>query len=381
MRMTRVIALIAIAGLAGCATEEVPDSTAPAAVTDLGAAFLDSNTIVLTWTARGDDGSEGTAAAYDVRYSPDLFTAQDWDSLTQIENEPAPLAAGSSQTLTVTGLPFAPAYHFALKVADESGNVSAISNIATAELSSPAGGWVVDAGGGGQFTTIAAAIGAAADGDTIRIRTGVYNEALTIAARELTFIGDGVQSTWIRYSGQVPTLPVLTVTGGSILRFSALRIGQEFINCGAGVRCGPAADIRFEGCALIWCGIETNGSRLVAQRCTVWGVPPMTCDMVVPIAKLRDGEATFEHCIVGGAPSFTCAGEITSSFACNDFWQCAFSAGACPDPIGDDGNIARDPLFVHPEGPTGDFRLLPESPCRAGGTSGCERMGAFGDAP
>jgi hypothetical protein len=379
--MTRVITLVAIAGLAGCAPEEAPDATPPAAVADLGAAFVDLSAVVLTWTAPGDDGTEGTATAYDVRYSTDPFTAQDWGGLTQVENEPAPLSAGSTQTLTVTALPLATAYHFALTTTDEAGNVSAISNIASAERSSPAGGWIVDAGGGGQFTAIAAAIAVAADGDTIRIRPGSYDEALTIDARELTFIGDGAPSTLIRYSGQVPNQPVLAVTGPAILRFSALRIGQDFISCGVGVRCGPAADVAFEDCGLLWCGIETNGSRLVVRRCTVWGLPPMLCDMLVPLARLRDGEATFEQCIIGGAPYFTCAGEITSTFACNDFWQCAFSAGACPDPIGTDGNIARDPLFVDPESPPGDFRLLPGSPCREGGTSGCGRMGVYGDAP
>jgi hypothetical protein len=385
MRMTRAIALVAtplvaIAGLAGCATE-VTDTAAPAAVADLEATFLDPSSITLTWTAPGDDGSEGTAATYDVRYSTDPFTEQDWNQLTQVANEPVPLAAGSAQTLTVTGLTMALAYRFALETSDEAGNTSPISNIATAELPSPAGGWVVDAGGGGQFTTIAAAIVVAADGDTIRIRAGSYDEALTIDARELTFIGEGALGTRIRYSGLVPNQPVLTVTGASVLSFSALMISQDFINCGAGLRCGPAADVTFEDCALLGCGIDTDGARLVARRCTVWALPPMTCDMLVPIVKLHDGEAVFEQCIVGGAPYFTCGGEIASSFSCNDFWQCRFAVGACPDPIGANGNIARDPLFVDPEGPTGDFRLLPDSPCREGGTGGCGRMGVFGDAP
>jgi nitrous oxidase accessory protein NosD len=48
--------------------------------------------------------------------------------------------------------------------------------------------WTVDAGGGGDFTTIQAAITAAGVGDTINVLAGTYNERLSIS-KSLTLLG------------------------------------------------------------------------------------------------------------------------------------------------------------------------------------------------
>jgi hypothetical protein len=50
-----------------------PDAIPPAAVTDLTADTPTSYSATLHWTATGDDGATGTAAAYDVRYSTSPF--------------------------------------------------------------------------------------------------------------------------------------------------------------------------------------------------------------------------------------------------------------------------------------------------------------------
>jgi len=87
--------------------------------------------VTLTWTAPGDDGNVGTAAAYDIRYSASgTITEADWASATQASGEPAPTAAGTSQTMTVSGLTPGTTYSFAMKTSDEAGNTSAISNVA-----------------------------------------------------------------------------------------------------------------------------------------------------------------------------------------------------------------------------------------------------------
>jgi hypothetical protein len=90
----------------------------------------------LTWTATGDDGSSGIAASYDVRYSTTPLTDANFASATQAADEPAPASPGSTQQVTVTGLTVNTTYHFGLKVADDSGNVSGLSNIAQIVLSS-----------------------------------------------------------------------------------------------------------------------------------------------------------------------------------------------------------------------------------------------------
>jgi hypothetical protein len=366
--------------VAGCDKEEVVDSVPPAAVTDLSAVVTDEQSVTLTWIAPGDDDLEGTAAAYDVRYAQNEFTAADWDSLTPVTGEPAPLAAGSSQSMALTGLPFAQLFYFALKTSDDAGNSSSMSNVAWARTPEPEGGWTVAADGSGHFATITEAIAFAADGDTIRIRPGRYSETLVLVQRALTFIGAGAESTTITYSAGSTETAVINVTGPSRVLFSGLQIMQEFIPCGAGIRCGVPAEVTFEDCAILWCGIETYSTLLSVRRCTVWGVAQMTCDMDVPLLKLYGSDVSFEQCIIGGAPHIVCSGMITCAFQCNDFWQCSFSSGSCPDPIGENGNTRSDPLLVDPSREASDFHLLPGSPCLEGGTPGCGRMGAFGEA-
>lgn len=119
-----------------CACSEDPgvpaDTTPPAAVNDLVAINPSWNSIMLTWTAPGDDGKTGTAARYDIRYSISPLTDGIWPSAEQAAGEPAPRPAGSADTFLVTGLSPTTAYYFALKTADVEGNWSTKSIIASA---------------------------------------------------------------------------------------------------------------------------------------------------------------------------------------------------------------------------------------------------------
>lgn len=87
-------------------------------------------TVTLTWTAPGDDGSNGTATQYDLRYTTIPITESTFPLCTTVTGEPVPAVAGSTQICTVSGLNYGTTYYFALKTADERGNWSAISNIA-----------------------------------------------------------------------------------------------------------------------------------------------------------------------------------------------------------------------------------------------------------
>ncbi len=118
---------------------------------DLAATTFDS--IKLTWTATGDDGTSGTATLYDVRYSTSpISNDADFDGATQAEGEPPPQPSGSSESFTVTGLSGDTTYFLALKVADEVGNVSALSNVVSETTPpTPPGEWsieIVDSGSG-----------------------------------------------------------------------------------------------------------------------------------------------------------------------------------------------------------------------------------------
>ncbi|MBI5266380.1 MAG: fibronectin type III domain-containing protein [candidate division Zixibacteria bacterium] len=88
-----------------------------------------STSVTLTWTAKGDDGGTGTASQYDLRYSTAPITTSNWGTATVVTGLPAPKAAGSTETFTVNGLTSSTTYYFALKVADEVPNWSALSNV------------------------------------------------------------------------------------------------------------------------------------------------------------------------------------------------------------------------------------------------------------
>jgi hypothetical protein len=107
------------------ANEAVP----PSAITNFAATAATGSSVTLAWTSPGDDGSTGTAAQYDIRYSTSTITAANWSAATQTSGEPTPKAAGNSETFTATGLSSGTIYYFAIKTVDEVPNWSAISNI------------------------------------------------------------------------------------------------------------------------------------------------------------------------------------------------------------------------------------------------------------
>ncbi len=118
----------ALSNVVQATTAQASDTTPPATVDNLSGVALDETSIELTWTAPGDDGGTGTAASYDIRYASSAITNLNWASATQVAGEPAPVAAGGVQHVTVSGLDPDTDYHFAMKTADEVPNTSAVSN-------------------------------------------------------------------------------------------------------------------------------------------------------------------------------------------------------------------------------------------------------------
>ncbi len=110
------------------------DTTPPAAVTNLAASTGGaSGSVNLSWTAPGDDGNTGTASNYIIRYNTLLITEANWSASTDITGEPAPAPAGTTQSMTVTGLTPGQTYFFAIKSQDEVPNTSPISNSPSAQ--------------------------------------------------------------------------------------------------------------------------------------------------------------------------------------------------------------------------------------------------------
>ncbi len=110
-------------------SSSIADTTSPAQVTDLHASSWGPDYAVLEWTAPGDDGMVGQAAAYEVRFASTNLTGAAFANGTLIST-PAPHPAGTAEKLNVSGLTPGARYWFALRTADEIPNWSPVSNVA-----------------------------------------------------------------------------------------------------------------------------------------------------------------------------------------------------------------------------------------------------------
>jgi pimeloyl-ACP methyl ester carboxylesterase len=107
------------------------DVSAPGGVSDL-AVIMGQHSAVLRWTASGDDGSTGTADNYDVRWSRSAINEGNFEEAATFDEIPCPSAPGAEECASIQGLNRLTAYYFALKVRDEAGNWSGLSNVVRA---------------------------------------------------------------------------------------------------------------------------------------------------------------------------------------------------------------------------------------------------------
>lgn len=88
--------------------------------------------VMLHWTAPGDNGYEGRAASYDLRYREYVYgpinSQLRWQYATQVYGEPTPSPAGSTDSMLVSGLEPGGRYYFCIKSSDAAGNISGLSN-------------------------------------------------------------------------------------------------------------------------------------------------------------------------------------------------------------------------------------------------------------
>jgi FlgD Ig-like domain len=117
------------------------------------------DTVVVRWTAPGDDGSLGTAANYDLRFSLSQINDSNFNTATPVSGLSSPRVAGSREQITVRGLVRGTTYWFALKTRDDEGNLSSISNIVRWE-------WQLDTAPPGAPN----GVNASRDGENVRIR-------------------------------------------------------------------------------------------------------------------------------------------------------------------------------------------------------------------
>ncbi|HWR83201.1 MAG TPA: hypothetical protein VN285_07855 [Candidatus Deferrimicrobium sp.] len=82
----------------------------------------------LFWRAPGDDGYNGTAHHYEIRYSSTAINPSLWNSYALLSNPPAPVAAGLYQNATIGGLTPGQVYYAGIKAFDEASNASAVAS-------------------------------------------------------------------------------------------------------------------------------------------------------------------------------------------------------------------------------------------------------------
>jgi len=105
------------------------DRIAPDPVEDLSLVSAGADSVTLRFTASGDDADKGLAAAYDLRRCDSAD--QDFYDCQEITLA-GPQAPGTPEEVTVGGLVAGQTSWFSLKVEDEAGNISGISNVVEA---------------------------------------------------------------------------------------------------------------------------------------------------------------------------------------------------------------------------------------------------------
>jgi len=165
----------------------LPDTVPPAAIADLVATSTVAYRATLTWTAPGDDGTEGKAAAYRVRYRAGPITDEaTWDAASDPGVTVTPGAAETRETVQLVELPGAATVSFAVRAVDAAGNLASLSNPASAYVAGPGRTWEVNVAGTGDAPTVQAAIDRAVTGDIVVVGPGRYYENIDFLGKDIT---------------------------------------------------------------------------------------------------------------------------------------------------------------------------------------------------
>ncbi len=113
--------------------EPSDDTTPPGAINDLRAASGTNGwNIRLEWTAPGDDGNQGTAATYVLRFNTAEITASNVEQAVVVPITQKPQTAGTAEHFEIAMPAPGVDYFFALQALDEAGNPGPLSTAAAA---------------------------------------------------------------------------------------------------------------------------------------------------------------------------------------------------------------------------------------------------------
>ena len=103
------------------------DTIAPSTPGAFRASHRGETVVRLSWTAPGDDGGFGRAAAYELRYSPSPINVDNFANAFPAAGVQAPVPAGNTESFLLTGLEPGDAVYVGLRAIDNAGNKSALT--------------------------------------------------------------------------------------------------------------------------------------------------------------------------------------------------------------------------------------------------------------
>jgi len=166
-------------------TPESSDDIPPGKINDLTITAYSYNSATLRWTAPGDDGYNGTAFGYVVKYSTSgEINESNWDDACTYDQSWDPKSNGSTEIHTVYGLQSNTTYWFAIKAYDEVYNYGNVSNspcCTTPEDSTPPYVRVIKPSGGENLTA----------GEFYTIEWSAYDDESGVSRVDIYYSTDG----------------------------------------------------------------------------------------------------------------------------------------------------------------------------------------------
>src|SRR4029079_15461786 len=106
-----------------------PPAFPPAAVSDLQAPSSTDSTVVLLWTASGEDGTQGRVQFNQVRATTGTLDSAGFAAATLGADVPSSGGAGLEEGCVLRGLRLRAHLQIGVRAVDAAGNVSGISNV------------------------------------------------------------------------------------------------------------------------------------------------------------------------------------------------------------------------------------------------------------
>jgi hypothetical protein len=261
----------------------------------------------------------------------------------------------------------------------------------------PMGGNVLNVPG--EYETIQSAVNASVDGDMVIVAPGTYQEAVFCGSRNIRIVGsDGPQSTILQPPDHATHVPVLGFYSVNCAQFTGFTVSGGtgdsliYIYYNARPLISDCIFTNFSGNGRNSSVIEINSDAII-ERNLFFNNRGNSCIRLLPGTTAQITNNTFDRNI-NVIYSFSDKGIIKNNIVANSagigirgkfdetayncVWGNTFDFSPDDSIYGDPGpfDIVQDPMFMY--NLSGDYRLLPESPCIDGGDPGIQYIDSDG---